>query len=417
MSTVASRGRSALTGLQSAVTQAAHSVAASLERVDWLVLPVLAFGVSRLVIFIAAWLGDTFLITEEGHWIADPNSPFLSFWAKWDSQWYVEIARDGYWYQPLQQSNVAFFPLYPLYMRLVARFVGDNLILSGFLVSNAALLFALVYLYRLTVLELGDRPSAQRAVFYAAFFPTAFFFNAVYTESLFFLLTIATMYHARRQQWLAATIFGLLAAATRNLGVLMWAMVMWEWLRHNGWRITQAYRLSAWRSLWSGLRRHWFELLIIAAIPLGLLLYMAFLSTNFGRPFAFVEVQAAWNRENIGPIAVLARDIGKLMEPQVARWYFTSMLNVGAFFFALALVPFIWHKLGEGYAIYVLLLLLVPMTSSTQSVIRYVLPIFPIYILLGWWGRRSAIDHALLASFAALLGVLTSIFVNWYFVA
>ncbi|MCO5212816.1 MAG: hypothetical protein M9936_24210 [Caldilinea sp.] len=417
MSTLASRSRSALTGLHSAATQATHSIAAILERVDWLVLPMLAFGVSRLVIFIAALLGDTFLITEEGHWVADPNSPFLSFWAKWDSQWYVQIARDGYWFQPLQQSNVAFFPLYPLYMRLVARFVGGNLILSGFLVSNIALLLALIYLYRLTVLELGDRPSAQRAVFYAAFFPTAFFFNAVYTESLFFLLTIGTMYHARHQQWLAAAVFGLLAAATRNLGILMWAMVMWEWLRHNGWRITQAYRLSAWRNLWNGLRRHWFELLIIAAIPLGLLLYMVFLSSNFGRPFAFVEVQAAWNRQNIGPIAVLARDIGKLMEPQVARWYFTSMLNVGAFFFALALVPFIWHKLGEGYAIYVLLLLLVPMTSSTQSVIRYVLPIFPIYIVLGWWGRRSAVDHTLLASFALLLGVLTSIFVNWYFIA
>ncbi len=417
MSTLASRSRSTLTGLHSAATQATRSVAATLDRADWLVLPMLAFGVSRLMIFIAAWLGDTFLITEEGHWVADPNSPFLSFWAKWDSQWYVQIARDGYWFQPLQQSNVAFFPLYPLCMRLVATFVGGNLILSGFLVSNAALLLALIYLYRLTVLELGDRPAAQRAVFYAAFFPTAFFFNAVYTESLFFLLTIATMYHARRQQWLAATVFGLLAAATRNLGVLMWAMVMWEWLRHNGWHITQAYRLSAWRNLWNGLRRHWFELLIIAAIPLGLLLYMAFLSTNFGRPFAFVEVQAAWNRQNIGPIAVLARDIDKLMEPQVARWYFTSMLNVGAFFLALALVPFIWHKLGEGYAIYGLLLLLVPMTSSTQSVIRYVLPIFPIYILLGWWGRRGAVDHTLLTSFAVLLGVLTSIFVNWYFVA
>ena len=57
------------------------------------------------------------------------------------------------------------------------------------------------------------------------------------------------------------------------------------------------------------------------------------------------------------------------------------------------------------------------MTSSTQSVIRYVLPIFPIYIVLGWWGRRSAVDHTLLASFALLLGVLTSIFVNWYFIA
>ncbi len=417
MSTLVSRGRSALTELHGATTQAGHGIAAVLARLDWLLLPALAFGLSRLLIFAVAWLGDTFLVTEEGHWVADPNSPFLSFWAKWDSQWYVQIARDGYWFQPLQQSNVAFFPLYPLSMRLVAKVMGGNLILAGFLVSNAALLLALIYLYRLTVLEVGDRPSAQRAVFYAAFFPTAFFFNAVYTESLFFLLTIATMYHARRQQWLAAAVFGLLAAATRNLGVLMWALVMWEWLRHNGWRITQAYRMSAWRNLWNGLRRHWFELLIIAAIPLGLLLYVAFLKLNFGRPFAFVEVQAAWNRENIGPIAVLARDLAKLMEPQVARWYLTSLLNVGAFFLVLALVPFIWQKLGEGYAIYVLILLLIPMASSTQSIIRYLLPIFPIYILLGWWGRRSAVDHAILTSFAVLLGVLTSIFVNWYFVA
>ena len=417
MSTLASRGRSAVRGLHGATAQGWHSLAAALDRADWIVLPALAFGLSRLLIFAAAYLGDTFLVTEAGHWVADPTSPFLSFWAKWDCQWYVQIARDGYWFQPLQQSNVAFFPLYPLSMRLVARFAGGNLILAGFVVSNIALLLALIYLYRLTALELGDRPSAQRAVFYAAFFPTAFFFNAVYTESLFFLLTIATMYHARRQQWLAATIFGLLAAATRNLGILMWALVMWEWLRHNGWRITQAYRSSAWRNLGHGLRHHWFEVIIIAFIPLGLLLYIAFLKMNFGRPLAFIEVQAAWNRQNIGPIAVLARDIGQLLEVQVARWYLTSLLNVGTIFLVLALVPFIWRKLGEGYALYVLILLLVPVTSSTQSVIRYALPIFPIYILLGWWGRRGAVDHTILTSCAVLLGVLTAIFVNWYFVA
>ena len=84
-----------------------------LERVDWLVQPAIAFGLSRLLIFAAAILGDVFLPTEPGHWVADPNSPFLSLWAKWDSQWYIQIARDGYWFQPFQMSNVAFFPLYP----------------------------------------------------------------------------------------------------------------------------------------------------------------------------------------------------------------------------------------------------------------------------------------------------------------
>ena len=121
------------------------------------------------------------------------------------------------------------------------------------------------------------------------------------------------------------------------------------------------------------------------------------------------EVLARFRRE--------AEAAAHIEHPNVAAATDFGQTEDGAFFLVLALVPFIWQKLGEGYAIYVLILLLIPMASSTQSIIRYLLPIFPIYILLGWWGRRSAVDHAILTSFAVLLGVLTSIFVNWYFVA
>ena len=58
---------------------------------NWLTIPLLAFALSRLLIFGAGILGDTMLPTEEGHWIADESSPFLSMWAKWDSQYYVDI--------------------------------------------------------------------------------------------------------------------------------------------------------------------------------------------------------------------------------------------------------------------------------------------------------------------------------------
>lgn len=395
-------------------------------QLDWLLQPGLAFTLSRLLVFAAAILGDLFLPTEEGHWVADPTSTFVSFWAKWDSQWYVQIARDGYWYQPLQQSNVAFFPLYPLAVRLLAPAVGGNLALAGFLLSNAFLLAALVFLYQLAHLELhtamgaseeAAAEAAQRTVFYLALFPTAFFLSAVYTESLFLLLSVATMYFARRRRWALAAAAGMLAAATRNLGVLLWCLVLWEWLRDHGWRLTRIQRRETWRNLWIGVKADWVDLVVITAIPLGLLLYMAFLQVNFGRATAFIEVQAAWGRQNIGAPAVVLRELRALAEFELNRSNLSRLLNLSAFLGVLAMVPFIWRRLGEGYALYVLILLLVPASSALQSMIRYVLPMFPVFILLGWWGRAPAVDRTVLATFAVLLGVLTTIYVNWIFVA
>jgi hypothetical protein len=395
-------------------------------RLDWLLQPGIAFTVSRLLIFAAAIVGDVFLPTEEGHWVADPHSAFVSYWAKWDSQWYVQIARDGYWYQPLQQSNVAFFPLYPLAVRLLAPAVGGNLALAGFLLSNTFLLAALVLLYQLAQLEIRaslgatDQAAAEaagRTIFYVALFPTAFFLSAVYTESLFLLLSVAAVYFARRRRWALAAAAGLLAAATRNLGVVLWGLVLWEWLRDHGWRITCAHRKETWRSLWTGVKADWVDLLIIAAIPLGLLLYVGFLQVNFGRPTAFIEVQAAWGRQNIGAPAVVLRELRALAEFELNRSNLSRLLNLSAFLGVLAMVPFIWRRLGEGYALYVLVLLLVPASSALQSMIRYVLPMYPVFILLGWWGRFPVVDRTVLSTFAVLLGVLTAIYVNWIFIA
>jgi Gpi18-like mannosyltransferase len=316
---------------------------------NWLSIPLLAFTVSRLLIFGMGMLADTMLPTQEGHWIADENSPFLSTWAKWDSQYYVEIASNGYWYNPSQQSNVAFFPLYPILMRLVSIPLGGDLILTGFLISNLALLIGLIFLYLLTELEL-DTGSAKRAVIYLALFPVSFFFSAVYTESLFLLLSVATMYFARKHKWMSATIFGILAAATRNLGILMWALVLWEWMRVQGWTLTSVHKKETWVNLVHGLKQNWFEVLIISLIPLGLLVYIYFLQHNFQRPLAFIEVQSAWGRANIGPVTVIKNNIVELIKGDVNKGWLTRFWNVTSLLIFLSLVPFIWVKLGEGWA-------------------------------------------------------------------
>ena len=81
------------------------------------------------------------------------------------------------------------------------------------------------------------------------------------------------------------------------------------------------------------------------------------------------------------------------------------------------IVPFIWVKIGEGYAIFVLIMMLVPASSAVGSIFRYVLGAFPAFMIFGWWGRHEVVDRTVSMTLAVLLGVYVAIFVNWIFVA
>ncbi len=382
----------------------------------WLMYPLLAFLVSRALVFGAGLVSDIMLPTDPGHWVADADSRFVSMWAKWDSQYYVDIADEGYWFTPKAQSNVAFFPLYPLLMRLIAPLSGDSVVQAGLLISNLSFLLALILLYALTEIEL-DAGAARRAVFYVSLFPTALFFSAVYTESLFMLLGVASMFFARKRWWLVAALLGMLASATRNVGALLWALVMWEWLRAQGWRLSQARKKETWRNLGQGLIRNWAEVFIIAIIPLGLFGYMYFLKENFESPLAFVETQAAWGRQMLGPIQSVANSVNQILAGDVNKGWITGLWNVAALVSFAAAVPFVWRKLGGGYAAYVLVQLIIASSAGTGSMIRYVLPLFPVFMLLGDWGRREWLDRSIVPTSAVMLGVFTAVFVNWIFVA
>lgn len=386
----------------------------------WWVAPLVAFAVTRFIVLVAAYVGEIALPGNvgDGYWHAAPNNLFLDLWARGDSGFYLSIVQKGYAYSATEMSNVAFFPVYPLLVNL-ANIVVDNALLAGIIVSNLSLLGALLFLYKLTELEFGDPGTAQRAVFYIAAFPTAFFFSTVYTESTFLFFSVATMYFARRHLWMWAGVMGMLTSATRIIGVVMAGIVLLEWMRVHGWTISGMLRKASWVGLWNGLRRDWVSLLPIALIPLGLLSYMIFLKQQFNDPVGFMTVQAAWQRENLGPIVIVWRAVSGLLQQNFLAgdiWWHV-IFDVGSLVAALLITIAVWRRLGEHYAILILLGMLVPAASSTQSLSRYILVLFPVFMMLGWWGRRQLLDRSLLVGFATLLGLFTAIFVNWIFLA
>jgi len=77
----------------------------------------------------------------------------------------------------------------------------------------------------------------------------------------------------------------------------------------------------------------------------------------------------------------------------------------------------IWRRLGASYALYCIISIVIPSTSGTGSLSRYALVVFPVFMMLGYWGRRQWLDRLLVITFSVLLGVFTTMFVNWIFVA
>jgi len=386
---------------------------------SWLLIPLVAFIVTRIIVFLAAYLTEVAFpgLIGDGYYHVDPDNILLDVWARWDSGFYLTIINGGYDFVVGQQSNVAFFPLYPLMVNLLAE-LTNNVLLAAVIISNSCLFLSLVFLYKLTEHEF-DKDTAGRTVFYIAAFPTAFFFSAVYTESTFLLFSIGALYFARKGEWGWAAVMGMLCSMSRIVGVLSFGVIGLEWLKYHGWTFSTIYKLSAWKNMLKGIKTDWVNLAVIFLVPLGLLSYMIFLHIQFNDPVAFSTVQSAWGREQIGPHAVLLRDVKLLLSGDFLRgeiWYHIALDLVPAIA-VLASLIWMWRRLGESYAILSALSILIPLNSGSQSLSRYVLVVFPFFMLLGYLGKHKLIDRSLMILFSVFLGIFTALFVNWIFIA
>lgn len=125
--------------------------------------------------------------------------------SKWDGQFYLSIARHGY--AARSEADYAFFPLYPLVLRALDPLPGPAELPAAML--NAALFAASIWMLRRL------QPDGDSGLLAYAALPYAFFFVAVYTESLALFLSVLFVTLLRRQNGWAAFLAGVLAGLTR----------------------------------------------------------------------------------------------------------------------------------------------------------------------------------------------------------
>lgn len=345
----------------------------------------------------------------------EPLGP-LEYWARWDGAWYASIAVDGYAAHAPDAAN--FFPVYPLAMRPLT-WLGDIAALAGVAISVAALLAALFFVYRIADAEWG-REVARASTLALAFFPTAFYFNAVYSEALFIALAAGSVWAARvANDGVLSGVLGGCAAATRNVGALLAVPLAYEWSR----------RRMRWRE----------ALLGVALIVWGLAAYMLYLWRAFGDPLLFAHLaEEVWRRELANPLTTMVEGARAAREGldvairphEVLQttslnppFELANVTNFLVLVLAVALLVGGAFKLPRGLAAYAVLAVAAPVLVRDPAypligLPRYVLAAFPLFFVVGMLlARRLAFRIAYVAVSGVVGAYLTALFVTWRWVA
>ena len=352
--------------------------------------------------FVGDQTGDKFLY----HGGLPHPVKLLDNFKRFDSYWFLNIARNGYRYYGVQEqmdkdrrvvtnkeTNITPFPLYPLSIWLIDLAINE-LTLSGMLISLGCFLGALMVFYRMVRHDFGHRV-AGRAVLYLSIFPTSWLYNSVYSESLFLLLTLLCLWRARQGNALSAGLYGMGAAATRLAGALVALPVAVEFLFRDGRRPNWKYAFPAF--------------LAAALTSMGWLGYFAYLRGLTGNIFVYFVAQRGWHKGFAMPWTALLNLLGPGL--------FRSGMRVTHLAFLLLFTPLTVlgvKQLRPSYALLLLLGFLMPLcVTNMLGLPRYFMVLYPAFIMLARAGKDERINTAITVGFPMVMGMMMMPWLMW----
>jgi hypothetical protein len=313
----------------------------------------------------------------------------IDVWGRWDSDWFLKIAEQGYAWP---SSTPAFFPLYPLLVAVIGRLLLGHYLLAGVAISLAAGVAAFALLFDLTRDRLGE-DAARRTVLFLAVAPTTLFFGAVYSESLYLLLAVAAFVSAERGRFGRAGVVTGLALLTRSAGIaLLPALLLLAWRAPDRRRAVGGLAIAP---------------LLFALYPLALALWI-------GQPLAFLDAQkVVWERR-LSP----AGPLGGVVAAVESR----ELLDLGVALALIVLGIVAWKRIGAAYGLYTLASVALPLTFVSDkvplwSMQRFGVVVFPAFMALAVVVRSRRATFATAAILAAWLAVYVVRWALWYWVA
>ena len=312
----------------------------------------------------------------------------LSPWANFDGAHYTSIAKDGY-----GVYQTAFFPLYPILIRIFTSITKLPFEYAAILISHAAFLIGLFLFWQ----YLEKTRSRAWTIVFLLFYPASFFFAAAYSESVFFALAAGALLAIKRKYWILAACFIGLASATRLVGVFLIIPLVF-----------------------AARRRSW---TVVVALT-GLFAYMMYLWKTVGDPLAFFHVQSAFGAGRSGSELIFLPQVvwryARIFTtvPVGELLYHVAILELSSFVLGMVLLLVAWRKRYDpALLLYSACVLALPtLTGTFSSMPRYLLAAFPLFGVLGEI-KSTGGKIVLLIVFFAILIYATTGFLRGYFIS
>lgn len=293
--------------------------------------------------------------------LKQPFRSILEPWLRWDTIWYLKIAKFGF--RPAN-PGLAFPPLFPLLIRLLGKLLGGQYLLASLLISWSAF-FGSCYLLNERIEQKYDDLNIKNGIRNMLFFPTAFFFFAGYTESLFLLLVLLAWRRADKKEWFWVGLIGAFAVLTRFVGLFLILPFGYMWWK-NSFRTKKSVRIFA-----------------ILLIPLAYLLWGNYASANYDiSPSSALYL--GWAVHFDWPWVGILGSFQKIFSSPISHTIYLFFDLITVFFALISLVWWLKRKKVEEVlfiaGILLVSLMKIPDSGTLGSTSRYLLPLFPIFL-------------------------------------
>ena len=371
-----------------------------LEWVKRFVVPVVMWRIAIMALMLIA----VAILPKNPHIPEIP--PLASFHAlveptmHWDGGWYARIVEHGYEQLGAQwHPSVAFFPLFPLIVKGLT-FVGMDTAWAGVVVNLLATIGACWFLVQIAELLLPKK-KASRVLWLFLSFPTALLLGMFYTEALYCLTTFGAFYFYLKGKALPAGLMALLAGATRVPGILTGAVITVGFLY----------------------QRKWKEALITGILtPLGVLVFMYYLKVNIGDALAFITIHKTYfsgEQASLNVFHTLWTWFDHIRGNWTGHPYQLAqyLIPVIAYFYAWTITLIGIRKVRWELSLYsIITLVFLTITDGWTSMFRYILPLFPLYIVLAQLQNKE-VNRAWIIAGAVLMGFGATLFSMWFWFA
>lgn len=346
-------------------------------------------------------------IPSSNNFLFYTSTSIFKHFANFDGEHYYNIAIDGY-----GLYEQAFFPLYPVLIKVFS--VIATPLASGIIISNICFLAFILVFYKTLKEELSENKGIYSLLF-LIFFPTSFYFVSYYTEGLFSLLFILSIYFLRKNKYFAVAIFAYFAALTKLTGIFLIIPIV-VFLIYKYKKITFSSALA------------------LAAPILGFLTYSVYLYKNYGDFLLFLNVQPGFGANRSSSIILFPQVIYRYVKIFVtAKFDFVYFVSAIEFvIFLTFLLVLLWQlyylyknrkKSLKGFTfllainLFSLANLILPTMSGTfSSIPRYVLLSLGFFITLSYI-KNMYIKIFIIIIFAIFHIILLGFFAQGYFIS